>query len=75
MDAELNIRHLEVLAKQRGLVIVEDSNADNSYALVKPDNAGKGTDPQGVLGGALAFADGMGMSLEDVADILIRRVS
>lgn len=70
MDTELNRAHLEMLAKRRGLVIFEDPSAGGSFALVKPDNAGKGTDPHGERGAALAFADGVGMSIQDVADLL-----
>ena len=53
-------------------MIVKSPSAD-VYALVVPDNAGKGTDPRGEKGAALAFADGVGMSLREVADLLAGR--
>lgn len=70
MEAEPNRAHLDALAERRGWVIIEDPNAAGSYALVKPDNAGKGTDPRGERGAALAFADGVGMPLQDIDDLL-----
>ncbi len=69
MDVEPNLAHLQRLAANRGQVIIKAPN-DDLYVLVKPDNAGKGTDPRGELGAALAFRDGVGMPLADVADLL-----
>lgn len=68
------LRQLQSLANQRGQIIIKDPDADDSYAIVKPDNAGKGTDPTGERGAALAFADGVGMTLQEVSDLLTGRV-
>lgn len=70
MNSDLDRTRLDALAHRQGLVIVEDPEEPGSFALVKPDNAGKGTDPRGERGAALAFADGVGMPLEDVANLL-----
>ncbi|MEZ3158106.1 hypothetical protein AB1K56_14375 [Microbacterium sp. BWR-S6Y] len=69
MPAELDLAHLPRLAADRGQVNIKAPD-DDLYALVKPDNAGKGTDPRGELGAALAFRDGVGLPLSDVADLL-----
>ncbi|MGU3358102.1 hypothetical protein ACLBWJ_12685 [Microbacterium sp. M4A5_1d] len=69
MTAEPNLAHLQRLAADRGQVIIKELD-DDLYALVTPDNAGKGTDPRGELGAALAFSNGAGMPLADVADLL-----
>lgn len=69
MTAEPKIAHLQRLAADRGQVIIKATDND-LYALVTPDNAGKGRDPRGELGAALAFRDGVGMPLSDVADLL-----
>ncbi|WP_022887477.1 hypothetical protein [Glaciibacter superstes] len=69
MDTEPTLAQLRRRAKERGQVIVKSPSAD-LYALVFPDNAGKGTDPRGEKGAALAFADDVGMSLREVAQLL-----
>jgi len=74
MTSEPDLTQLQRLAADRGQVIIKAPD-DDLYALVKPDNAGKGTDPRGELGAALAFRDGVGMPLADVADLLEGRAS
>lgn len=74
MNATPNLVLLRRLAQDRGQVIIKSSTED-LYAIVTPDNAGKGTDPRGERGAALAFADGVGMSLQEVADLLEGRAN
>jgi hypothetical protein len=74
MEPVLNLRVLRQLAWKRGQLLISDPDDKDSWALVVPDNAGKGTDPRGEKAAALAFADGVGMSLQDVDDILHGRV-
>jgi len=54
-------------------VIVKSPSAE-LYALVVPDNAGRGTDPTGRKGAALAFEDGAGMSLREIAELLANHI-
>ena len=73
MDDHLTLSQLRRQARERGQVIVKSPSAD-LYALVVPDNAGKGTDPTGRKGAALAFEDGAGMSLREIAELLAGRI-
>lgn len=76
MTSAPNLRDLRRLARDRGLVIIRSRQSDPDaadfglYAIVKPDNGGKGTDPRGERAAEGAFADGHGLTLEDVDDIL-----
>ena len=73
MDNEPTLSQLRRQAHERGQVIVKSPSVD-LYALVVPDNAGKGTDPTGRKAAALAFEDGVGMSLSEIADLLAGRI-
>jgi hypothetical protein len=73
MDNDPTLAQLRRLARERGQVIVKSPSAE-LYALVVPDNAGRGTDPTGRKGAALAFEDGAGMSLREIAELLANHI-
>lgn len=75
MEDAPNLYLLRKLAWKGSQVIIPnpDPEAKDSWALVTIDNAGKGTDPDGKRGAALAFERGAGMKLQDVADVLAVR--
>jgi len=66
MDSAPNLFQLRKLAVKQGKLIVK-SPQDDLYALVIPDFQGKGTDPKGLQAAEAAFANDLGMTLEDIA--------
>ena len=70
MDSEPNLVQLRRLARDRKQLIVQSPDDQGLFALVFPDNAGKGTDPRGKRAAERAFADGVGMTLTGIAELL-----
>lgn len=66
------LRQLAWKGRQR-IIPNPDPEAEDSWALVTIDNAGKGTDPDGMRAAESVFADGLGQSLRDVAELLSPR--
>lgn len=73
MEPAPNRRLLRQLAWKQGQVLIAEPDADDSWALVTPDNAGKGTDPDGKKAAEYVFANGLGAPLQDIADLLSGR--
>lgn len=70
MEPAPNIRLLRQLARKQGRILIRERGVEDSWALITPDIAGKGTDPDGKKSAAAAFDQGLGMTLQDVDDIL-----
>lgn len=74
-----NLFQLRKLATKHGYLLVKSPAADPEaegyglYLLVIRDSAGRGSYPRGVTVAEAAFAEGMGMTLDEISSELTRR--